>query len=131
MPQESPVPEISSAKRTRSRYGADAKAQRGNEENDEMKKRGRLGGIQDVLTLGIQMAVGMALFTWLGWWLDRSRGGGRAFTLCGMFLGLFYGFYEVWKVTRRTDGREGEEDHPPNTRNTRKGEKEQTRDDSG
>ena len=51
--------------------------------------------------LGTQLAVGMAVFTGLGYWLDRRKGGdGLLFTLLGIGLGLFYGGYEVWKVLR-------------------------------
>ena len=42
----------------------------------------------------------MAIFTALGWWIDKWRGGGQACTLAGIFLGLFYGGYELWKIVR-------------------------------
>lgn len=42
----------------------------------------------------------MAVFAGGGFWLDRRRGGGVAFTLAGIGLGLFYGGYEVWKLIR-------------------------------
>ncbi len=58
------------------------------------------------LSLGLNMLAGMVVFTWLGYWLDNQRGGGRGWTLTGMFLGLFYCGYEVWKLVRR-----GEEDN--------------------
>ena len=44
------------------------------------------------------MVAGMALFTFLGYKLDCRFGGGRMWTLGGMFLGLAYGGYEVWKL---------------------------------
>ena len=53
--------------------------------------------------LGMDMAVGMMAFTLLGHYVDQKRGGGRAWTLCGMFVGLLYGAYEVWKVVRRME----------------------------
>ncbi len=52
------------------------------------------------LSLGIQLAVGMVVFAGLGYWIDKKRGGGNAFTLIGIFLGMFYGGYEVWKLIR-------------------------------
>ena len=56
--------------------------------------------LAQALTLGTQLAVGMALFSWLGMYVDKRRGGGSAGTLVGIFLGLFYGAYEVWKLVR-------------------------------
>ena len=52
------------------------------------------------VNLGTQLAAGMAVFAGLGYWLDRRRGGGVAFTLAGVGLALLYGGYEVWKVVR-------------------------------
>jgi len=53
------------------------------------------------INLGLNMAVGVAVFTAVGYYVDQRFGGGRAFTLCGIFLGLLYGAYEVWKVVRQ------------------------------
>lgn len=53
--------------------------------------------------LGLQLAVGMAVFVGGGFWLDRKRGGGVLFTLLGIGLGLFYSLYECWKVLRGLD----------------------------
>lgn len=51
--------------------------------------------------LGTQFAVGMAVFSFLGWFVDQKRGDGAIlFTLLGMVAGLAYGGYEVWKVVR-------------------------------
>lgn len=52
------------------------------------------------LGFGIQFAVAMGLFSWLGMKMDQRRGGGQAFTLLGVFLGLGYGGYELWKLIR-------------------------------
>ena len=53
------------------------------------------------LTLGMNFAVGMALFSFLGYYLDSKRGpGAMFFTVCGIVLGLAYGAYEVWIVIR-------------------------------
>ena len=51
--------------------------------------------------LGVQLVAGMIAFTWLGWWVDQRRGGGSACTLAGIFLGLLYMGYEVWKLVRQ------------------------------
>jgi hypothetical protein len=52
------------------------------------------------LGLGAHLTAGLLAFTFLGRLIDRRRGGGDLFTLCGIFLGLAYGGYEVWKVVR-------------------------------
>jgi hypothetical protein len=53
------------------------------------------------IALGMNLAAGMAVFTFLGYWIDTRRGGGPGpWTLAGMFTGLLYGAYEVWKVVR-------------------------------
>ena len=54
------------------------------------------------IALGTNIAAGMAVFTFLGYWIDRWRGGSGTggWTLVGMFVGLLYGGYEVWKVVR-------------------------------
>lgn len=57
--------------------------------------------VGSAIALGTNMVAGMALFTFLGYKLDQRRGEGRGFTLAGMFLGLFYGGYEVWKLVRQ------------------------------
>mgnify|MGYP003587391124 CR=1 FL=1 len=61
---------------------------------------GRSPALAAAVNLGMQLAAGMALFAGLGYWLDRRRGGGVAFTLGGVLLALLYGGYEVWKVVR-------------------------------
>lgn len=55
----------------------------------------------NALGLGMQLAAGMAFFAGLGYYADKRRGGGILFTLAGMFLGLGYGAYEVWKLVRQ------------------------------
>ena len=62
------------------------------------ESRGELG---QALNLGLDCAVGMAVFSFLGYWIDQRRGGDRIlFTLLGMTLGLAFCAYEVWKVIR-------------------------------
>lgn len=54
-------------------------------------------------SLGLNLAAGMILFSGLGYWLDQKTGGGRMWTLAGMFLGLFYCGYEVWKAVKASN----------------------------
>lgn len=46
------------------------------------------------------MAAGMLLFTGIGYWIDKKRGGGQFWTICGLFLGFAFGIYEMWKAVR-------------------------------
>lgn len=66
--------------------------------------------VNPALTFGLQFATGMALFSYLGYQLDRRRGGGIAWTMGGAILGLVYGAYELWKLLRSMpdDGRKDE-----------------------
>ena len=51
--------------------------------------------------LGLNFGVGMAVFTFLGYFIDYKRGGASIlFTVIGMVAGLGYGAYEVWMVIR-------------------------------
>jgi len=58
------------------------------------------GKLAAYFSLGLNMAVGVAVFTLLGYWADQKWGGGQIWTLVGIFLGLFYCGYEVWKILR-------------------------------
>jgi len=51
-------------------------------------------------TLGINIAVGMALFTFIGNWVDQKLGDKHVWILVGMILGICYCGYEIWKVIR-------------------------------
>lgn len=58
-------------------------------------------GVGAALAFGTNFAAGMAVFAGLGWYIDHRRGGdGQPFALAGIFLGLFYGGYELWKLIR-------------------------------
>ena len=51
--------------------------------------------------LGMNFGVGMAVFSFTGYYLDQRRGGGSMlFTILGLLAGLGYGAYEVWIVIR-------------------------------
>lgn len=62
--------------------------------------RSFVGKAGQAIALGSNLAVGMALFTFFGYYVDQKRGGGILWTLCGMGVGLIYGAYEIWKVVR-------------------------------
>ena len=53
------------------------------------------------MTLGIQLAVGMAFFAMVGHKIHEIWG-----TLAGVGLGFFYGGYEIWKFNRYTKDEE-------------------------
>ena len=71
------------------------------------RPQGNGGGEPPLVQLGLNLAVGMALFSVIGYRLDKRRGGGIFWTLCGTVLGLAYGAYEVWKIVRSTPGGSG------------------------
>ena len=52
------------------------------------------------VALGTEFVVGMAVFSMIGYWLDRRSGGGIFWTVCGMCMGLVYICYETWKTVR-------------------------------
>ena len=53
------------------------------------------------MMLGFNMAAGMGIFTYIGYKIDEKTGGGQGWTLAGIFMGLFYCGYEVWKLVRK------------------------------
>ena len=63
-------------------------------------------GALSATTLGITMAVGIGVFTYLGYRIGRKLGKEEAGTLIGIFVGLFYCGYEVWKLIQRTNNAE-------------------------
>ena len=75
---------------------------------DDARKKELYSFYGTAISLGLNMAVGVVVFTLAGYWLDQRRGGGKAWTLCGIFLGLFYGAYEVWKVVRQLNRKAAE-----------------------
>ena len=58
------------------------------------------GGLHvgQALLLGTNLAIGMAVFTFGGYWIGSICGGGVFWTLGGMLLGFAFSVYEVWKV---------------------------------
>ncbi len=59
------------------------------------------GELGQAVMLGMNFAVGMAIFSFLGFYVDQRRGqSGILFSVIGICLGLAYGGYEVWKVIR-------------------------------
>ncbi|MCA9399470.1 MAG: AtpZ/AtpI family protein [Candidatus Omnitrophica bacterium] len=56
------------------------------------------------LTLGINIAAGMAIFTFLGYWFDQKQETEYG-VMIGACFGLVYMFYEIWKVVRDTNNK--------------------------
>jgi len=78
------------------------------------------------IALGTNMIAGMALFTFLGYKLDCRFGGGRMWTLGGMFLGLVYGGYEVWKLALQLQAAaKGNEDRSPKKEEENTGDRQE------
>jgi len=53
-------------------------------------------------SLGFNLAAGMAIFSYGGYLIDKKTGGDN-WILVGMFLGLLYGAYEIWKLVKNND----------------------------
>jgi len=70
------------------------------------------------LTFAYTFAGGIVFCTLGGVWLDRKFDSLPIFTISGIFLGLAYGFYELWKIVRWMERRESEDNDdskPPPT----------------
>ena len=89
---------------------------------DSSGRRHERQALGQALQLGYSLTIGMAVFALLGLYVDRRKGGGIFWTICGMFLGLLYGAYEVWKAVRnlnakgepsRDDRKEGDTERTP------------------
>ncbi len=68
----------------------------GSEKNTPLPKEGL-----HATSLGITMAVGVGFFTYAGYWIGKKTGNEELWTLVGIFVGLFYCGYEVWRLIRR------------------------------
>lgn len=51
-----------------------------------------------VLELGVVLAAGMAVFTFLGYYLDKKRGTEPFWMICGGIAGFLFGVYQVWRI---------------------------------
>ncbi|NKB25217.1 MAG: hypothetical protein GKR87_12735 [Kiritimatiellae bacterium] len=60
------------------------------------------------ISLGTHLTAGMVGCSLTGYYIDKKRGGGYAWTLVGMFIGLLYGAYEVWKVVKQIERSEND-----------------------
>jgi ATP synthase protein I len=58
---------------------------------------GSLGAAGKYVGLGIQFALSILLFLYLGQWLDRRVGTNGLFTLLGVFLGAGAAFYSMYR----------------------------------
>jgi F0F1-type ATP synthase assembly protein I len=52
------------------------------------------------VSIGTTLAVGMAVFVFIGYYIDSKRGTSPFWTICGTFAGLIYMGYEVWRESR-------------------------------
>ncbi len=63
--------------------------------------------------IGTQLAAGMIFFAIVGYFVGDLLERKQAGTLVGIFLGLLYGGYEVWKTVRRLERTSDRPDHQP------------------
>ncbi len=62
------------------------------------------------MSLGWNMAAGMAFFSLTGYFIDQKTGSEDFWTLTGIFLGLLYCGYEVWRVIRTAEDKSNKKD---------------------
>ena len=77
------------------------------EEKNQASERRFVGG---ALGFGSSFAVAMAVFSLGGHWLDVKFDKEPVFTLIGVFMGFFYGAWEIWKLVAATNRKESEKD---------------------
>lgn len=65
------------------------------DDGDHSEEKRRLN---PAIGFGTSFAVGMVIFALGGHWLDVKFGHESLFTLLGIFLGLIYGGWELWKL---------------------------------
>ena len=51
--------------------------------------------------IGLNVAVGFFLLSYIGFRLDEKKGSDHYFLLGGIILGLIYCAYELWKLARQ------------------------------
>jgi len=56
--------------------------------------------IKSDMTLGLNLAIGVGIFTFIGYKIDE-KSGGQVGAIIGMFFGLFYCAYVIWKTLRQ------------------------------
>lgn len=59
--------------------------------------------------LGIQLAISILLFLYLGQWLDKKFGTGPLLLICGVFAGAALGIYNMYHVLTAAQRRAREE----------------------
>jgi len=60
-------------------------------------------GVQNHITLGLNLAVGIGGCVFIGYWIDQKVGQGQTWTMVGIFTGMLYLSYEIWKLLRESD----------------------------
>ncbi len=55
------------------------------------------------LNIGYTLFGSILFFAYLGYWVDKWSGTKPLFLIIGLFLGLFAGFYNMFKVLQRLD----------------------------
>ena len=83
-------------------------------EVDDKDKEKNLNRPIPAVSLGLNMVAGMIVFTAIGYWVDQKLpGDSSAATLTGMFMGLIYCGYEVWKLIRNMNNQNGTDTKNP------------------
>lgn len=64
------------------------------------------------MTWGWQFALTLGVLAWGGHWLDQKLGTNVLFVLIGLFMGLFGGFFNLFRTVARLPKSKGKETKP-------------------
>ena len=83
---------------------------RNQRDGDRRAAASALSGAGEYAGLGLQFAMAVGLFTWLGWIADHRIGWTPLLTIVGAFVGAGGGFYSMYRkvVLDPKDGGESE-----------------------
>jgi len=84
--------------------------------------RGGLSGA-DFAGVGLQFAVAIVIFLFVGQWVDEKLGTSGLFTIAGVFIGAGAAFYLMYRKISAAQRRDDEERAARNTPGTKEGQR--------
>ena len=77
--------------------------------SDQTSRAPILGGAGAMAGIGLQFALSILLFLWLGQWIDKKLGTAPLFLFIFVFLGAAASFYSIYRRLMGLQRREDEE----------------------
>lgn len=77
--------------------------------SDQPSRTPALGGAGAMAGIGLQFALSILLFLWLGQWIDRKLGTAPLFLLVFVFAGAAASFYSIYRRLMELQRRDDEE----------------------